>query len=420
MRKLILIYVFCSFCGPLLGQSFRTQQSPNTGNQNIFVNSKRNATLYKLPAWENINSLNKEMKDQKLATYRDIYILPKKTLRKPTELKVIAYTNVKHQIIYLDTYIVLLNNSLYYIESLDIADNTPINEQNNSIDINYNALKTQVEILKSKIDSLRHTSLRQCQDSIDYYKRLKTILPAQIDSVENVAIAEYKQLRQEKFNKWYNNQPSSTKQAANRLQINYAKLQGPNSAGGCDYEFYYTNVSNKTIKYLHWTGTVYNAVGDLAHCTIRHYSTYTGRDTGPVKPDTQGGGTWNCIVYNYSADTVKLNNIKIEYMDGTSATISSTDIRRLIDAPAQVDGLYKYGDSFTKQQKASKPYRDKLEACDNIIRKWQNRKNRLNEEFYYLYNDSEYNIYSRLKVLNEDYKIALTDLWQFERDNFIK
>ena len=417
MKKLILIYVFCSLCSSLIGQSSRQlslSSVANTDNHSVFVTSKPNAVLYKLSDLD-IRILDKSMKDNDRVFYADIYSRPKKVLRKPTALKVIAYVNAKYQM-HFDIYIVLLNNKLYCIEPNDIEDNTSINDKNNTIDINYNVIKSKAEDLKRQIDSLKQASERQCQDSIDYYKRLKIILPAQIDLVENAAIAEYERLKQEKFDKWYRSQPASTKQAADRLQINYAELQDPNSAGGCDYELYYTNKSNKTIKYLHWTGTVYNAVGDLAYCSIRHYSTYTGRDTGPVKPNIQGGGVWSCIVYNYSADTVKLNNIRIDYMDGTSVTISSADIRRLMEAPVEADsfgGLYGY------QRDASKHYRNKLESCDRIIWKWQQRKERLNREYHYRYGDSEYHVYSRLKELNDSYKAALADLIQFKRDNFV-
>lgn len=53
-----------------------------------------------------------------------------------------------------------------------------------------------------------------------------------------------------------------------RVLITTLKLDSPNSAGGCDVEFFYTNMYDNTIKYLRWIGAVYNAVSDPVTCEI--------------------------------------------------------------------------------------------------------------------------------------------------------
>ena len=110
------------------------------------------------------------------------------------------------------------------------------------------------------------------------------------------------------------------------IKITSAWLDRPNSAGGCDANVYYKNMSDKTIKYLYWEGYPMNAVGDRVGCDIRGFQTFRGKDTGPVKPGHSGGGCWSCAWYNYSARKLVLTSIDITYMDGTSFSITSSEL----------------------------------------------------------------------------------------------
>ena len=57
-----------------------------------------------------------------------------------------------------------------------------------------------------------------------------------------------------------------------------------NSVGGVTVDIDYSNNSNKTIKYITWYMTPYNAVGDAVRCSVRGYSQVTGKTTGPIDP----------------------------------------------------------------------------------------------------------------------------------------
>lgn len=111
------------------------------------------------------------------------------------------------------------------------------------------------------------------------------------------------------------------------LKIKSAYLSAPNSASGVDAIVYYVNKSKKTIKYLTWEGNAINAVGDMVPCDIRNYYSYRGKDTGPIKPGKTGGGTWSCAWYNWTAKKLKLVQIDIEYMDGSTETITESEIK---------------------------------------------------------------------------------------------
>lgn len=110
------------------------------------------------------------------------------------------------------------------------------------------------------------------------------------------------------------------------IKIKSAYLSRPNSAGGVDAYFYYKNYSDKTIKYLIWEGVPINAVGDPVSCEIRGNSIYFGKDTGPVRPNTSGGGVWDCAWYNWTAKKLNIKGVKIEYTDGSIFEIKEEEI----------------------------------------------------------------------------------------------
>ncbi len=92
----------------------------------------------------------------------------------------------------------------------------------------------------------------------------------------------------------------------------------PNSAGGVDVHITFINKSDKTIKYVTFGVAPYNAVGDRVSSEIGDRSFARLETTGPYKPGHgSSSGYWGCIWYNYSIRRIKLNNVEIEYMDGT-------------------------------------------------------------------------------------------------------
>ena len=112
----------------------------------------------------------------------------------------------------------------------------------------------------------------------------------------------------------------------NSIKITSYYLSSPNSASGVDANFYYKNLSDKTIKYLVWRGYPINAVGDPVSCTIRDYSEHGGRDTGPVRKGASGGGSWDCVWYNWQAKKLILTKVEIEYMDGSTLNIEGDEL----------------------------------------------------------------------------------------------
>lgn len=111
------------------------------------------------------------------------------------------------------------------------------------------------------------------------------------------------------------------------IRVTSCYLSAPNSASGCDANFYYVNKSGKTIKYLVFDASFKNAVGDLVSCDIRNESSFRGKDTGPVKDGRSSGGNWDSIIYNWSAKKMVINSVDIEYMEGGNITITGEDLK---------------------------------------------------------------------------------------------
>lgn len=101
-----------------------------------------------------------------------------------------------------------------------------------------------------------------------------------------------------------------------------------NSADGIETYFTYFNTSNKTIKYINFYFTVFNAVGDK--CILRYNKSYIGnvKGVGPVEPFELGLWNWDRATHYTSADASEMKIVKlvITYMDGTSKTISQDSI----------------------------------------------------------------------------------------------
>ena len=116
------------------------------------------------------------------------------------------------------------------------------------------------------------------------------------------------------------------------IVIDKIGVSRPNSAGGVDFQYGATNLSEKTIKYLTFTGTPYNAVGDRVRGEIRRSSSFSCKDTGPYASNLSTGNrrcenAW----YNHTIQCVKVTRVKITYMDNTTRNFTSpSSIQQLL------------------------------------------------------------------------------------------
>jgi len=104
---------------------------------------------------------------------------------------------------------------------------------------------------------------------------------------------------------------------------------GKNSVGGCSASIEYSNVSDKTFKYVYFSVYFQNNVGDAVKCTITGDTYKRLQYVGPIEPGKNGSGYWSNLIYNYSATKILLASCSIEFMDGTKTTYSSNLVDRL-------------------------------------------------------------------------------------------
>ncbi len=96
-----------------------------------------------------------------------------------------------------------------------------------------------------------------------------------------------------------------------------------NTADGIEPYFTFFNTSKKTIKYVDFYFSVFNAVGDK--CYLKYNRSYVGyvRGVGPVEPFEAGSWNWDRATHYTSADASEMRVVKlvITYMDGSTKTI---------------------------------------------------------------------------------------------------
>jgi len=103
----------------------------------------------------------------------------------------------------------------------------------------------------------------------------------------------------------------------------------PNAAGGIDVKLSYINLSSKTIKYIYFDVTAYNDVEDITVSTISNKATASLRVIGPIHNEEVKNGQFSNVWYNSTISGVKLNQIRIEYMDKSTHTIEEKDISKI-------------------------------------------------------------------------------------------
>lgn len=101
-----------------------------------------------------------------------------------------------------------------------------------------------------------------------------------------------------------------------------------NRIGGAEVYFNFTNNSSKTIKYLTFGVSFYNAVGDLIRPDYANEAINYCSETGPyAKGEGLHGYNW-CWGPYYSWDiaSVELVYLSIEYTDGTTVTLNENQL----------------------------------------------------------------------------------------------
>lgn len=232
-----------------------------------------------------------------------------------------------------DLYIVRDAEGLYYLEAASCSDRSLLEDFNAGIPEGYEALQEELASKRADFEyrlTRKLEEIRRDRVALEEWNRLS---PARADSAAAVRADAMEAGLKERYDAWYAGLSPSAKRVAKFLRIEASELGRPNDFSGCDYSLWYDNLSQKTVKYLNWNGNVYNAVGDRVSCEIRRTGQFSGRSTGPVGPGERGGGVWEAVVYNWSAKEMRLSGIRIQYMDGSTVSVTGEDAVAVTGGP---------------------------------------------------------------------------------------
>ncbi|WNS46511.1 hypothetical protein [Paenibacillus sp. MMS20-IR301] len=121
---------------------------------------------------------------------------------------------------------------------------------------------------------------------------------------------------------------SAKSKARSILRVSESWSSEPNSAGGVDLHIKWQNNSTKVAKYVYFSVEPYNAVEDIVGSEIGGTTTFTGRETGPFEQGSGSDGSnyWENAWYNNTITHVKLTQVTVDYMDGSTVTIQGEDL----------------------------------------------------------------------------------------------
>ena len=117
-------------------------------------------------------------------------------------------------------------------------------------------------------------------------------------------------------------------EAKKLIRVTKVAVSSPDSVGGVKLYFNFVNNSDKTIKYLHFGVTFYNAVNDVVLPDYDKQAINYCQETGPYKKGEGLSGTnwyWGKF-YSFDIQTVKLVYLKIDYADGATVTLTKDQV----------------------------------------------------------------------------------------------
>lgn len=344
----------------------------------------------------------------------DIANCKTKKIPKQSSFVVLGFLRTKEDIDY-DLYGVLFKNLFYYIRPEDVVDNSLLEETNLKIREEYDRLLNEESRLKRDYDNLIQAKEREISQALADIEKKEDRKEFTIDSLSNAKIDKETKSIMKDYNEWYEYLTPTGQKIAKILTIQQSTLCSPNSAGGCDYTLEFTNMSNKTIKYLYWYGSVYNAVNDKVACSIRDTYFFSGKDTGPYPPNDICEANWDNVIYNYSANEMRLSKITIVYMDGTSVNLSAKDILCISDAPQCVVPYYR---KYLYRENTKTKYNNKLSRQRAT---WERRNLYLDDIDNHIvsqYPDLDI-YYQPIKDLRKEIEETSTNIKNFESRNYI-
>lgn len=189
-------------------------------------------------------------------------------------------------------------------------------------------IQLKVEHAQSAIDAIGSDITLESKDAIFEAAQAFNAVPVNDrEKVENRAVLTK---AKETYDALVNEQKrqAEIEEARQLIRVTKVAVSAPDSAGGVELYFNYINNSDKVIKYVNFSVTFYNAVGDIVKGKYNQSTVNYCYDTGPFKKGEGRTGTWWHWgdFYNWDITSVKLVDLSIEYTDGTTVTFTKDQV----------------------------------------------------------------------------------------------
>lgn len=228
-------------------------------------------------------------------------------------------------------------------------ENNKLSTENSNLQSEKDKLNERIRTLESEVDELKNGADRRLNEIQEMYankfydeavKSAKLLSERHPGSKESIAankiVKQIESIKAEENRKKaaleikqkQEAERSAKDKARSIIRVKSVHTSSPNSASGVDLNIVWQNKSNDIIKYADFAVEAYNAVGDAVKCDISRESIFSGRVTGPINPGQWYGNDtrWKCAWYNYSIKSAKLTQIVIEYMNGSTTTLTGQDL----------------------------------------------------------------------------------------------
>lgn len=105
-----------------------------------------------------------------------------------------------------------------------------------------------------------------------------------------------------------------------------------NSMGGVGFSIFFLNKSDKDYKYVFFTVEPYNRVGDVVASSIGGKSKVKAELVGPIDNFyNKNVASYDAVWYNSTIDCMKILNIEIIYMDGTTENVTGSALANILN-----------------------------------------------------------------------------------------
>jgi hypothetical protein len=98
---------------------------------------------------------------------------------------------------------------------------------------------------------------------------------------------------------------------------------------GTSFKIEFYNPTKKTIKYITTTIVGYNPVGDRVYNSRKQSYNCQVKSVGPIEPEASGSYSFDYVWFTDMVETAKIISIVVQYMDGTTKTLTNPESIRL-------------------------------------------------------------------------------------------